>query len=74
MIVGAKCIIIILYIDDLMIIGGSHVEKIKDLEIQLSTKFKMSSLGTMQHYIGLEFIYLSTRIFLLQNKYANKLL
>jgi hypothetical protein len=28
----------------------------------------------MQHYIGLEFIYLSTRIFLLQNKYANKLL
>jgi hypothetical protein len=57
--VGDKCIIIILYIDDLMIIGG-YVEKIKDLEIQLSIKFKMFNLGTMQQYIGLEFIYLST--------------
>jgi hypothetical protein len=28
----------------------------------------------MQQYIGLAFVYLSTRIFLLQNKYANKLL
>jgi hypothetical protein len=64
MIVGDKCIIVILYIDDLMIIEG-HVEKIKDLEIQLSVKFKMSSLGTMQRYIGLEFIYLSIGIFLL---------
>jgi hypothetical protein len=43
MIEGDKCIIIIFYVDDLMIIGG-HVEKIKDLEIQLSAKFKMSSL------------------------------
>jgi hypothetical protein len=30
---GDKCIIIILYIDDLMIIRRGHVEKIKDLEI-----------------------------------------
>jgi hypothetical protein len=34
----------------------------------------MSNLGTMQQYIGLEFVYLSTRFLLLQNKYANKLL
>jgi hypothetical protein len=47
MIEGDKCIIIIFYVDDLMITRG-HVEKIKDLEIQLSTKFKMSSHGTMQ--------------------------
>jgi hypothetical protein len=73
MIDGDKCTIIILYVDDLMIIGR-HVEKTKDIDIQLSTKFKMSNLGTMQQYIGLAFLYLSTRIFLLQNKYANKLL
>jgi hypothetical protein len=73
MIDGDKCTIIILYVDDLMIIGR-HVEKTKDIDIQLSTKFKMSNLGTMQQYIGLAFVYLSTRIFLLQNKYANKLL
>jgi hypothetical protein len=48
MIVGNKCIIIILYIDDFMITRGGQVEKIKDLEIQLSFKFKMSSFGTMQ--------------------------
>jgi hypothetical protein len=47
MIEGNKCIIIILYVDDLTITGG-HIEKIKDLEIQLFAKFKMSSLGTMQ--------------------------
>jgi len=33
MIMGDKSIIIILYIDDLMITGRGHVEKIKDLEI-----------------------------------------
>jgi hypothetical protein len=46
MIEGDKCIMIILYVDDLMITRG-HIEKIKDLEVQLSVKFKMSSLGTM---------------------------
>jgi hypothetical protein len=47
MIEGEKCIIIILCVDDLMITRG-YVEKIKDLEIQLFAKFKMSNLGTMQ--------------------------
>jgi len=55
-----------------MIIGG-HVEKIKDLEIQLYVKFKMLNVRTMQQYIELEFIYLSIGIFLSQKKYANKL-
>jgi hypothetical protein len=31
-----------------MISRGGQVEKIMDLEIQLSVKFKMSSFGTMQ--------------------------
>jgi hypothetical protein len=49
MIEGDKCIIIIktLYVDDLLITRG-HVEKIKDLEIQLYVKFKMFILGTMK--------------------------
>jgi hypothetical protein len=59
---------------NLMNTKEGHVEKIKDLEIQLFAKFKMSSLGTMQQYTRLESIYLSTRIFSSQNKYANKLL
>jgi hypothetical protein len=46
-----------------MITRGGHVEKIKDFKIQLYAKFKMSNLRTMQQYIGLEFIYLSTRFF-----------
>jgi hypothetical protein len=41
------------YVDDLIIVGSS-VEIISDLKEQMKGKFRMSDLGVLSFYLGIE--------------------
>lgn len=64
-----RCVIIILYVDDMMFVGD-HTLKLLFLEEQLEKRFEMSKLGIMKLYIGMEFNYFPFGIFLCQKNYA----
>jgi hypothetical protein len=66
-------IVIVIYVDDLIIIGNSNVD-ISDLKKLLKQEFKMKDLGELRYFLGIEVIQSPKRIWLLQRKYAlNKL-
>jgi len=66
-------VIIIIYIDDLIIIGDSDVD-IFDLKKLLKQKFEMKDLGESRYFLNIEVIQSPKRIWLLQRQYAlNKL-
>ncbi len=61
---NGRCVIIILYVDDLMF-TGYHASKLMFLEEQLEKRFEMSKLGIMKVYIGMAFNYFPFGIFVL---------
>jgi hypothetical protein len=66
-------IIIVIYVDDLIIIGDSDVN-ISNLKKLLKQKFEMKDLGELHHFLGIEVIQPPKGIWLLQRQYAsNKL-
>ncbi len=66
-------VIIVIYVDDLIIIGDSDVN-IFDLKKLLKQKFEMEDLRKLCYFLGIEVIQSPKGIWLLQRQYAlNKL-
>jgi hypothetical protein len=66
-------VILMLYVDDLLL-TGSDATMLTKIKLQLEKQFKMSKLGWMMIYIGLEFVYVPIGIILMQRRYATMLL
>ena len=66
-------VIIVLYVDDLIITRNNedHIKKVKG---ELQPSFKMTDLGTLHYYFGVEVTQRPNNIFLSQTKYATDLL
>ena len=62
-------VIIVIYIDDLIIIGDDKVQ-IANVKKVLGTKFDMKDLGELMYFLGIEVIRTSQGIWLLQRKYV----
>jgi hypothetical protein len=66
-------VVIVIYVDDLIIIGDSDAN-IFDLKKLLKQKFEMKDLGELHYFLGIEVIQSPKGIWLLQRQYAlNKL-
>ena len=61
------------YVDDL-IVTGSSTEAIRIFKGEMKKRFKMSDLGSLSSYSGLEVKKDDNYIFLSQNAYAHKIL
>ena len=69
--VEGKFLIIVLYVDDLIIIGDKQlVKSCKDLV----REFEMKDMGLMHYFFGLEVWQVDGELFVSQGKYANKIL
>jgi hypothetical protein len=70
---GQNLVIIVLYVDDL-IITGNYEDHIKQVKQELQKGFKMTDLGPLRYYLGVEVSQQRHQIFLNQTKYATYLL
>ncbi|KAL3691463.1 hypothetical protein R1sor_005114 [Riccia sorocarpa] len=70
---NGKRLFLILYVDDLLL-TGDNTARIKLLIAQLQTTFEMSKTGTMTNYLRVQFLKLSTGIFMTQSQYIQKIL
>ncbi|KAH9779126.1 hypothetical protein KPL71_007607 [Citrus sinensis] len=70
---GERIAIVLVYVDDLIIIGDD-VEEIFRTKENLSVRFQMKELGQLKHFLGLEVDQTKEGIFLCQQKYAKDLL
>jgi hypothetical protein len=61
-------VILVLYVDDLFLIGEEHL--ITHTKRELSIEFEMKDLGLMHYFLGLEVWQKPSEIFLSQSKYA----
>ncbi|KAE8720906.1 tir-nbs resistance protein [Hibiscus syriacus] len=68
-----KLAIVLVYVDDLIIIGDDEAEILQTKE-NLSVRFQMKELGQLKHFLGLEVDRTHEGIFLCQQKYAKDLL
>lgn len=66
-------VIIVLYVDDL-IITGNHEVHLHQVKQELHKGFKMTDLGPLRYYLGVEVTQHPHQIFLSQTKYATGLL
>jgi hypothetical protein len=66
-------VILVLYVDDLIITlnNEAHIKQVKE---ELKVGFKMTDLGTLHYYLGVEVSQHPNQIFLSQTKYAIELL
>jgi hypothetical protein len=67
--VGNDMMLVGVYVDDLIIVGSS-VEIINDLKEQMKGKFRMSDLGVLSFYLGIEVQQRAKGITLYQSAYA----
>ncbi len=58
-----KLIIIVFYMDDHLIIGN-HGEKIRQLKDQFFSKFEMTKFELLKFFLGVEFLFIPTCIFM----------
>ncbi|KAG6530926.1 hypothetical protein ZIOFF_004693 [Zingiber officinale] len=70
---GEASILVGVYVDDLIVTGGS-TEKINKFKQQMMTEFEMSDLGLLSYYLGIEVEQQKSRISLRQSTYAKKIL
>ena len=61
------------YVDDLIITGGSQVD-IDKFKLEMQSTFKMSDLGLLHYYLGLEVSQSEEGITVCQSAYAAKIL
>jgi hypothetical protein len=61
------------YVDD-MVITGSNLQEIARFKQEMKEKFRMSDLGLLTYYLGMEVKQSSGKITLCQSAYASKLL
>lgn len=67
-----EVIILVLYVDDLFIIGLLGL--IEECKRDLETEFEMKDLGLMHYFLGMEVWYTDGEIFLGKGKYCIKIL
>jgi Reverse transcriptase (RNA-dependent DNA polymerase) len=60
--------IILVYIDDIIIIGNNQ-NQIKEIKAQLKSKFGIKNLGYLKYFLGIEIAYSQKSLFLSQIKY-----
>ena len=65
-------VILLLYVDDLFLIGNE--KQIMESKNELAEEFEMKDLGLMHYFLGLEVWQSSEGIFLNQGKYAVEIL
>ncbi|KAG6471152.1 hypothetical protein ZIOFF_072253 [Zingiber officinale] len=70
---GEASILVGVYVDDLIVTGGS-TEKINKFKQQMMTEFEISDLGLLSYYLGIEVEQQKSRISLRQSAYAKKIL
>lgn len=70
---GDECLIVAVYVDDLLITGSS-VSNINKFKQEMKNKFEMSDLGKLAYYLGIEVDQRNKYIELRQSAYARKLL
>ncbi|XP_019450641.1 PREDICTED: uncharacterized protein LOC109352910 [Lupinus angustifolius] len=59
--------------DDLLIIGYYN-EEIEKINARLKMEFKMTDLGTLSHFLGIEFAKINSGILMHQKRYINEVL
>lgn len=62
-----------MYVDDFIIIGNNN-EHIMQVKKELQDGFKMTNLGLLHYYLGVEVFQHPKNIFISQRKYAFELL
>jgi hypothetical protein len=67
-IVGNKCLILVLYVDDLFLTGSERL--IAEYKQALNSIFEMKDLGMLHYFLGLEVWQRTDEIFLSQGKYT----
>eukprot|EP00253_Pinus_taeda_P029808 PITA_29808 len=70
--VEAKPLIIVLYVDDLILRGDDQL--IKSCKEDLAREFEMKDLGLMHYFLGMEVWQKDGEVFVSQGKYANEIL
>lgn len=71
--IGSDCVIICLYVDD-MLIFGNNLKVVNDTKLFLSSKFEMKDLGEADVILGVRLKRVSGRISLSQSHYVEKVL
>ena len=67
--VKGKLLIIILYVDDLILIGDDQL--IMSCKEDLAREFEMKDMGLMHYFLGMEVWQKDGELFVSQGKYAN---
>lgn len=70
---GARRLIVGVYVDDLVITGGNPRD-ISTFKEEMKATFKMSDLGLLRYYLGLEVTQMGSGITVCQSAYAAKIL
>jgi hypothetical protein len=70
--VGEDPLILILYVDNIFLIGSENL--IKGCKKDLSSEFEMKDIGLMHYFLGLEVWQMEGQIFSGQGKYAADIL
>lgn len=70
---GKQRLVVVVYVDDLVITGSSS-NLITEFKKQMAVMFKMSDLGLLSYYLGIEVRQSSDGIALSQSNYARKIL
>jgi hypothetical protein len=70
---AASRLLLGVYVDDL-VVTGTNLQEIVKFKQEMKEKFKMSDLGLLTYYLGMEVKQASGRITLCQSAYASKLL
>eukprot|EP00253_Pinus_taeda_P016046 PITA_16046 len=71
-VVEGKLLIIVLYVDDLILMGDELL--ILSCKKDLATEFEMKDLGLLHYFLGLEIWHRSGGLFVSQGKYAREIL
>ena len=70
---GSKLAVVLVYVDDLIIIGDDE-DEIRRTRENLAIHFQMKELGELKHFLGLEVDRVKDGLFLGQHKYEKDLL
>eukprot|EP00253_Pinus_taeda_P025588 PITA_25588 len=70
--VDGKALIIVLYVDDLILIGDEQL--IQSYKKDLAREFKMKHMDLMHYFLGVEVWQKYGEVFVSQGKYANEIL
>jgi hypothetical protein len=71
--VGARRLVVGVYVDDLVITGGNP-QDISAFKEEMKATFRMSDLGLLRYYLGLEVTQMRSGITVCQSAYAAKIL